>query len=134
MPEKVTLLDSIQVPTMKVSLRSDHLIQIEVDDGAVVNLVQVKEQIAAIGKVGGGKKYPVLILAGKDSSLNTEVMDFVAKEGSNPFALAEGYLINSISHKLLANFYLRINKPARPTRVFTVLENALEWLDGFKEI
>jgi hypothetical protein len=131
MADNVTILKTIEVPTMSVSLRSDHLVQIVAEPGALITLPNVKAQIEAIGLLGNGKRFPVLILSGTDNSVPTEVMDFVAQKNSNPFAIAEGYLIGSISHKLLANFYLRFNKPARPTRFFTKEKEALQWLYSF---
>jgi hypothetical protein len=132
MSNAISILETISVPTMQVSLRSDGIIQIVVDPGTRVILENVKLQIAAIGKIGGGKKYPILIISGKDTSMETDVMSFTAQAGSNPYALAEAYLITSITHKLLANFYLNINKPARPTRTFTAEEEALKWLNTFR--
>jgi hypothetical protein len=133
MDETIVLLKTIQVPRMEVSLRSDGLVQIKVDSGASITLPDVKAQIAAIGELGGGGKFPILIISGSDTSIQTDVMNFVADEKSNPFSVAEAYLISSISHKLLANFYLNFNKPARPTKVFTKEADALQWLYAFKK-
>jgi hypothetical protein len=131
MSAEIKLISTLDVPTMQVSLRSDGLIQILPEPGCRIILPNVKLQIAAIGKLGDGKKFPVLILAGGDNSIDTEVMNFVALPSSNPFALAEAYVISNISHKLLANFYLKINRPARPTKVFTKEKDAISWLHQF---
>jgi hypothetical protein len=132
MSDQIILLKTIEVPTMQISLRNDGLVQITVDPGTHVNLPNVKAQIQAIGQLNDGKRYPVLVIAGSDTTMQTDVMNYVAKENSNPFAIAEAYLISSISHKLLANFYLNFNKPARPTRVFTKEQDALKWLYPFR--
>jgi len=117
---------------MDVSLRSDHLVQIVVEPGALVTLSNVKAQIEAIGQLNNGQRYPVLIISGKDTTVQTDVMNYVAQKNSNPFALAEGYLLTSISHKLLANFYLKFNHPVRPTRFFTNEQDVVQWLYPFR--
>jgi hypothetical protein len=131
MSDSIILLETIHVPTMHISLRSDHIIQIVPDDGVQISLENVKLQIAAIGELGRGKKYPVLVYSGAGTHIDTETMNYVATEKSNPFALAEAYLISNISHKLLASFYLKINRPSRPTRAFTNEKEALTWLYSF---
>jgi hypothetical protein len=131
MSEEIKMISTLEVPTMQISLRSDGLIQILPEPGSRIVLPNVKLQIAAIGKLGEGKKFPVLVLSGNDNTIDTEVMNFVAQPNSNPFALAEAYVISNISHKLLANFYLKINRPARPTKVFTKEKDAISWLQQF---
>ena len=131
MTEPLILIKTIEVPTMKVSLRNDGIIQVQPDQGARIILKHVREEIEAIGLLGGGKKFPILVFSGADNTIETEVMNFVAREGSNPYALAEAYILSSISHKLLANFYLNINRPARPTRAFINEPDALKWLYPF---
>ncbi len=131
MADPVSLLETISVPTMHISMRSDRIIQIVPENGVQITMDNVKLQIAAIGSLGKGKRYPVLVYGGVDTRLDSEVMNYVASEKSNPFALAEAYLITNVTHKLLAGFYLKINKPARPTRVFTKEKEALAWLYSF---
>ena len=131
MPEEIKLISTLIVPTMQVSLRSDGLIQIMPEPGQRIILENVKLQIEAIGKLGDGKKFPVLVMAGTDNTIDTEVMNFVARPNSNPYALAEAYVISNISHKLLANFYLNINRPDRPTKAFTKEKDAIIWLQKF---
>jgi hypothetical protein len=131
MADTISLIETIAVPTMRISLRSDQIIQIVPDDGIHITLENVKLQIAAVGQLAGGKKYPVLVYSGVGTNIDTETMNYVATEKSNPFALAEAYLISNISHKLLASFYLKINRPFRPTRAFTAEQAAVSWLQSF---
>jgi len=42
--------------------------------------------------------------------------------------IAEAFLINSLANLLIANFYIKFNRPPNPTKVFNNLESALEWL------
>jgi hypothetical protein len=117
---------------MSASLRSDDILQLDVQAGSYNTLSLVKEAIEALGKVGGGKRYPLLIIAEKDATLDTASMEYMAKENADPYSIAEAYLISSISQKLLGNFYLKFNKPFKPTRIFTSRDEALAWLITFK--
>jgi hypothetical protein len=38
-----------------------------------------------------------------------------------------------MAHRLLANFFINVNKPPTPTKVFNDKAKALEWLMGFVE-
>lgn len=44
---------------------------------------------------------------------------------------AVALLVSNPVGKVLANFYLGLNKPSKPTRLFTSKEEALKWLQEF---
>ncbi len=41
---------------------------------------------------------------------------------------AEAFVVKSLSTTLIANFYVKFNKPPNPTRVFSEMESAKKWL------
>lgn len=79
----------------------------------------------------GGKKLPVLVVCPSSVTTNVELMRELAKNENNPYSSADGFVINSMSQKILANFYLRINIPERPTKFFTNQQEAETWLNQF---
>jgi hypothetical protein len=128
----ITLVETIATSIMSASMRSDGLLQLTVQPGTNTTVADIKEAVIAIGKVSKGQKYPLLIIAGKDATLGTEAMAYMAKADTDPYSTAEAYLISSISQKLLGNFYLSFNKPAKPTKIFTDKASAETWLMGFQ--
>lgn len=115
-----------------VSLRKDGIIEIELKKGTEVSVQHVKEIVSAVEKAGKKKSYPILIKPNEFTFPNAEARKYMACEECNPYSLAEAYLIKSISQKMIGNFYLRFNKPFRPTKLFTSEEDAVKWLNGFK--
>jgi hypothetical protein len=127
------ILETIDTNTMSATLRDDGLIQLTVQPNTNTTVADIKEAVEAIAKVGKGQRYPLLIIAGKDATLGTDAMTFMARPDTDPYSIAEAYLISSISQKLLGNFYLSFNKPDKPTRIFTDKADAENWLKGFLE-
>jgi hypothetical protein len=78
-----------------------------------------------------GLRIPVLISGGKYSTTNVDVMKYLAKNENMPYSKVSAYITNSISQKLLGNFYLKINKPERPTRFFSNKKDAIDWLKQY---
>ena len=58
--------------------------------------------------------------------------DYLAKEGST-LVTAVAVLIDSPVTKIMLNFYLNINRPQTPTRMFTDQSLALEFLEVYKK-
>lgn len=86
----------------------------------------VSERLAFIG----GKAYPSLFDITRIKQSTKEARDFMANEG-NDLVSASAILIGSPMLKMTANFYIMVNKPKNPTRMFTDRKSALEWLSQF---
>ena len=56
--------------------------------------------------------------------------DFLAKEGSS-YTKGVAVIVDSPMTKIIGNFYLGLNKPTTPTKMFTEREDALEYLRQF---
>ena len=46
-------------------------------------------------------------------------------------SVAEAYVIESLAHKIIANFYMKFNQPKVPTQFFKTKEEAVVWLRTF---
>ena len=42
--------------------------------------------------------------------------------------IAQAVLVNSLATRIAGNFYIRFNKPTKPTKIFTNAEDAKSWL------
>ena len=77
------------------------------------------------------KAYPCLFDITEVKHTTKEARDFMATEG-NQLILASAMVVTSPMLKMMANFYIMVNKPQNPTQLFTSREKALEWLVQFK--
>lgn len=78
-----------------------------------------------------GKRLPILISGGQFSITNIETLKYIAKNENMPYSKVSAFVAESISQKILGNFYLKFFKPERPTRFFNHKEDAIEWLQQF---
>ena len=78
-----------------------------------------------------GKSYPCFFDITQVKQSTKEARDYLANEG-NELVAASAILVSSPMLKMMANFFIQVNKPKNPTRLFTSQESALEWLAHFK--
>ena len=76
----------------------------------------------------GEHKIPSLILCAEQAETNIELLNTLAKKAYNPYSTADAFVLKSMAQKILANFYIKINKPERPTMFFNHADEALVWL------
>lgn len=78
------------------------------------------------------KPYPILSDCRRIKYCDQETRQFLASPESTALITAGAFLIGNSLQKVLANFFLMINRPKVPTRVFTCEAEALEWLQAYK--
>ncbi len=73
---------------------------------------------------------PLLLLAvyAPDNSFSKEAREYIASNEINHLVKAEALVINSLALRIMGNFYLKVNKPARPSKLFNDRSVALDWL------
>jgi hypothetical protein len=118
----------INLKKASVGLREDDIVETDIFPEEELSVADIKEIVEAIVEVSDRRMMPQLIVAGELSGPDLDAMRYLAKKESSPTAIAEAYVIRSLSQKIIGKFYLSINKPARPTKMFGKEEDALDWL------
>lgn len=88
----------------------------------------VKDRIA----YSNGISYPCLFDITNVKESTKEARDYMANEG-NDLVTASAIIVGSPVLRMMANFFIMVNKPKNPTMMFTDQESALEWLQQFKK-
>ena len=122
------VIKEIVVEQGKIALRADGIIEIHSTDHFEYDVKHVLENYDYIKKLKTTEKALILNVVGYNATMTKEVREYVAKGYHQSFIKAEAFVIKSLAHKLLANFYLKINKPIVPTGFFNSKVDAEKWL------
>jgi hypothetical protein len=115
---EMATLDRLQGDLIRVSFK-DH-IDVNLED--IIKLQEPKAQLT------GGRPYYLLVISPRYASVSKEAREFSATPEANEGALAKAVVTNSLGMRLVVNFFISINKPPVPHRVFTKEEDALAWI------
>lgn len=74
--------------------------------------------------------YPIFCDIRGMKSVDKAAREFLAKEGSS-YTKGVAVVVDSPMTKIIGNFYLGLNKPLAPTKMFTEKHEALEYLRQF---
>jgi hypothetical protein len=122
------ILETVQLPHTKIELRDDGIIQFFYGNQVQYTMTEAKELEEAVEKMTKGVVHKSLRIAGNFSNIDLEVMKYLSRGRGTLFTLADSFVIHSFAQKILANFYLRINKPILPTKFFNKIIEADTWL------
>jgi hypothetical protein len=72
--------------------------------------------------------YVVLVESGVYTSISEQARKLLASREFKQFVVAKALIAQNFAQELVINFYLRVNKPAIETKLFTKRTAALQWL------
>ena len=107
---------------------SDGIARTKVKLNAEVSLEDAMENSKVVNGFYVNEKFPLLIDARGIKSISREARSFFTTNGRETNTMAFGIIIDSAVSKVVGNFFLGINKPAVPTKLFLNEKAAVEWL------
>lgn len=83
---------------------------------------------ALIELIGKEQKYPLLIDADAFINVTPEARKLVRELESIVPISARAMIITSLGQRILVSFYIKIQKPLVPTKIFNNYEDGIQWL------
>jgi len=127
------LVDSeiLQFKGYSMFLRKDGIVQIQFEIGFEGGINEAKNMVDCIKKLSKGKPIPILVIYSDFNFFDNQARTYVASQEVSTIVKADALVINSAGLKIIGNIYLSINKPQRPTKIFTDENLALKWAKQF---
>lgn len=126
----MTLSKKITFSNFEVEINNMGFYNVSVNDTEEFNVEDLKKLVDSQAELGG-EKLPVLVLCSEHATTNSDLLHAIAKNINNPYSKADAFVIKSMAQKILANFYIKINIPERPTKFFNNKDEAINWLKPF---
>lgn len=114
-----------------IIIYDSNILHFKMDDGETLTAKDLQDSRKWTASIGGGK-YLNLIEAGILTEVEDDMRKSSASEAENKHTIADAIIVKSLSQRLIANFYLRFNRPVKPTRIFSDPESAAFWLMSFR--
>jgi len=124
-------INHIKLSHSTVFLREDGIIEVKFKDDVLLELEDCEELLFHYGKLSAGKKVPILHLIGKYMNITKEAREFSASEEGLKYSIAEAFVFDSVLHQIIANYYLKVDKPSVPTKFFKTKTEGEIWLKKF---
>lgn len=98
---------------------------------AFIDLETAQKAVSNRLTVFAGQNYPVLVKIKSIKDSTKEARDFLASEQAGKGIIAGAIHVDSIIENMLATFFIYLNKPVTPTKIFKDETKAKEWLAQF---
>ena len=119
---------------IRMTLYKNGIMNVVFKKDSFIEMEDLSEVLIWVDSLGKDKKYLNLMEAENNSQIDAEVRSFAASKEENKHTIADGFVMTSQAHKLISNFYMKFNKPAKPSKIFTDRNKAIQWLLEQKEL
>lgn len=126
------IINSINFNFGVVQLLDNTIIRLEMFDNVTIGVDECRTLNNAIGELSGSKESLVLMVPGNSTHFTSESRTFSASEEGLKYTIADAMVVNNLAQKLIVSFYLKVNKPPKPSKAFSTEEDAINWLLSFK--
>lgn len=119
----------------RIELGQDGIVRLKQPVGTKMGLTEAKAIVAALVDLGKGSKILLIndLREHQGFTSNREARAYMAGKETGDVVQASAFLIGSPVSKVVGNFFMSVNKPLFPIRMFTSEAEAVEWLKGFLE-
>ncbi|HEY4798266.1 MAG TPA: hypothetical protein VII99_04230 [Bacteroidia bacterium] len=125
--------EKIPVRIGEVILYHPNLVLNKLRPDESITLNDAVELIDIALEITGNKDYVSILEGAFTLDVMDEAMNYVSQY-QNPRWKAFAIVAHSLTERLLANYYLKFKKPARPTKVFSTFTDAKNWSKQFVKI
>jgi hypothetical protein len=133
MSEDKILDKRVSVKGGKITFMKEHIIHVEYDDDHL-DLETVRNVFLASRQNSPWEVAPILISGGTFTNQDREAREFSGSEEVMKHCSAIAFISSTMAEKLLANFFIKLMKPTKPTRFFATKEECIIWLKQFETI
>jgi hypothetical protein len=99
--------------------------------GAEVELKHAKENSIIVNGLHQDKKFPLLVDSRSIRSISKEARRHFSTNGRETKITSIAILVNSPLSRVIGNFFMGINRPQVPTRLFETEADATDWLKQY---
>jgi len=126
------VINDLEIETASYHLDND-MLYMRIKENADISLEAAIEGVNTRRKLHGDKKVLLLVDMRLVGEVHRDARAYAAKkeveEMNKAMALLTG---KSLPAKIIANFFIKVNKPRVPTKLFKDEKKAVEWLKTFR--
>lgn len=122
------IVKQIETKTAIISLGDDEIVRVSFKDKVQVTPIEVKENFNAYNEIILGENYPFIISSKSGSAdYTSEGLAYAKAHEKDWPKLCVALCVKNLPQRMLANFYLKFNKPSHLHKVFDAIPEAENW-------
>jgi hypothetical protein len=116
-----------------ITLIEKHILYIFIKDFMELQKEDIVLMQGWVMKNTNKQKLINLTQLGIGTVISREAREYAASEEGNILTIGTAVVVKNLAQGLLLNYYIKFNRPIKPTRAFYNKEKAMLWINGILE-
>jgi hypothetical protein len=117
----------LELRTYQTWMGKDGIARTRVREGAEIVLEDAKANSVAVNSLTGPEKFALIVDTRNIKSITKEARDHFSMNGRESRVVIFAILIDSPLSRIIGNFFMGLNKPRVPVKLFNSEAKAVEW-------
>ena len=126
--DKVQIIETVEFEKCVFYFRADKILIIHLKDNVRMEIEDAMEQHEYIKQKTDFLPLKTLVIPGRHASITPEVKEFSLTKESSDLVKCQAIVVQSLAHRLIATFILKLNKMPVRYKLFTNQEDGIDWL------
>ncbi len=126
----ITIVRQIDLPEALIKLRSDGIVHVYYKENTTLDVPLQMRMMEVFREITGNQKMNFIFESDEGFSLTKEARENAIKLEDDTPVKASAMIITSLASRLIANFFIRMNKPKIRYKLFAAVEEAAKWLNS----
>lgn len=122
------IIKELDYPDVNLQLKSNDIVYVLFKENCTLDIPLQLRLLDYYIDITERKLMRFIFLAADNVSVTKEARDNAILIEDKSMVGASALIINNLAYKIIANFYMKVNKPKRPLKAFGNEEDAIEWL------
>ena len=126
--DTIYTIKKLDYPDVNLQLKSNNIVYVTFKDDCNLDIPLQMRLLDYYKEITDNKLMHFMFFAAENVSLSKEARDNAVKIEDQSMLGATAVVVDTLAYKLIANFYLKFNKPKRPFKVFSNEDDGIAWL------
>ena len=124
-------IKTIEDRLFTASLREDNIIHVHIKAETSIT-IRVQQRMEVAYNQLTDSPVPFIFTAGAFISITKAARENAIKMEDKVPVSSSALIVSNLAHRILANFYYKVNRPQKPLKVFNDFETGIMWLKSIQ--
>lgn len=125
---EITIVSEIEIPEAFIRLRSDGIVFVLYKEHVTLDVELQTRMVKLFWQITNQKKAHFIFESDEGFVLTKEARENAIKLEKDTPVIASALIVNNLASRIVANFYIKVNKPKIKNKLFGTMEEAAKWL------
>ena len=125
---EITIVKEIEIPEAIMKMRSDGIVHVYYKENTTLDIELQERMVGVFRQMTDNKKANFIFESDEGFFLTTEARNNSIKLEQDTPVAASAIIVRNLASRLIANFFIKMNKPKIKYKLFGTVDEAAKWL------